>query len=154
VKKIKSFLICVLGTLAVGFLAGALSGDFSAVYENIRLPALAPPGIVFPIVWTVLYILMGISVFLIYDTGKPEAKKGISLYIRQLIVNFLWPIVFFRTGWFFAAFILILLLWLLILSMIMEFYRQKKAAAYLLIPYFLWTTFAAYLNLAVYILNK
>ena len=121
----------------------------------VNKPPLSPPAFLFPIVWTILYILMGISAYLIIksDANLEEKTKALKIYIYQLIVNFLWPIFFFNLKWYFFSFLWILLLWVLIIVMIREFSRISKTAGYLLVPYLLWVTFATYLTFAIWVLN-
>ena len=153
-SKFKKLALTLGVTLAVGGIAGFIVKDAPQLYNYIVRPVLAPPAIVFPIVWTVLYILMGAAACIIRNSDSEKKGCALKNYYRQLTVNFFWPIVFFNTGWFLAALILLLLLWLLIVQAVMDFYKIDKKAAYLMLPYLLWTTFAVYLNLAVYLLNR
>ena len=141
--------------LLVGIVAGLLSRTGMEVFEMVNKPPLSPPAFLFPIVWTILYILMGISAYLIIksDANLEEKTKALKIYIYQLIVNFLWPIFFFNLKWYFFSFLWILLLWVLIIVMIREFSRISKTAGYLLVPYLLWVTFATYLTFAIWVLN-
>lgn len=124
-------------------------------FGQLNKPPLAPPGYLFPIVWTVLYTLMGIASYLILssDASKEEIHNALFVYGLQLGVNFFWSIFFFNLEWYFFSFFWLLLLWSFILYTIVLFYRISKPAAYLLIPYLLWVTFAGYLNLGIAILN-
>ena len=154
-KKLKPYVISVLIALGVGGLSALLtSGNMNNDFVS---PPLSPPAALFPIVWSVLYTLMGISAALVYVKGKEEDKDisgALGIYLLQLAVNFFWSIIFFNMRAFLFAFIWIILLWILIIAMIKRFYEISPLAAYLQIPYFLWVTFAAYLNLAIYILNR
>ncbi len=155
-KKIKPYIISVAIALGVGFLSALLTRGNMDIYDRIRTPPLAPPGILFPIVWTVLYTLMGISSAMIYAKGiaeKISTYEALKTYAKQLAVNFLWSLIFFNMEAFLLAFLWIILLWLLIIKMIKEFYKIDNVAAYLQIPYLLWVTFAAYLNFAIFLLN-
>ncbi len=154
-KKILSYSIGILIPITVGLLSAYLTKDNMDIYKMISSPKLAPPGILFPIVWTILYILMGISSVIIYNsnTVKSEKGKALLLYGAQLAVNFFWSILFFNKKLFLASFLWLILLWILIIAMIIRFYKINKAAAWLQIPYLLWVTFAGYLNLAIYLLN-
>ncbi len=155
-KKIKPYIISVAIALGVGALSALFTRNNMDIYDRIKTPPLAPPGILFPIVWTVLYTLMGISSAIIYTKGKNEnipVYDALKIYGIQLAVNFFWSIFFFNAEAFLFAFIWIILLWVLIIKMIKSFYEIDKLAAYLQIPYLLWVTFAAYLNLAIYLLN-
>ena len=125
------------------------------VFERLNQPPLSPPGWLFPVVWTILYLMMGIASYLVYTSGKePEEVSGaLTVYGVQLVVNFLWPIVFFRFGWYTFAFFWLILLWVLVLYTILLFYRISKPAAWLMVPYLVWLTYAAYLNLGIVLLN-
>ena len=144
---IKSILIPVI----VGAIVGIITSGFMD-YEMLEKPFLAPPGIVFPIVWTILYILMGVSYGILKSNDLVNEEIN-SVYYIQLAVNSLWSIIFFVLKWRLFAFIWIILLAILIISMIRKFYEQNKIAGLLQIPYLLWVIFASYLNLAFYILN-
>lgn len=156
-KKIQwtELLIFIIGTELVGALSSLLSGNFSSFYSELIRPPLAPPGILFPIVWAILYALMGISAYMIYvsDASNGEKKKALTLYAIQLFVNFMWSIVFFRFEQIGAAFAVLVLLIILVVMMIVSFYKIRPLAGYLNIPYLLWIIFAAYLNLGFLILN-
>ena len=124
-------------------------------YGSINKPPLSPPTILFPIAWTILYLLMGIGAALIYT--KKEYKQyrstGLTLHFVQLILNFFWSIIFFNMGKYYFAFVWLVILWLVVFSMLQN-YKNISSTAYLLnIPYIVWLTFAGYLNLAVAILN-
>ena len=153
-KKYKALAISLLISLGTGAVAGLIVKDAAAKYNMMIKPALAPPAIVFPIVWTLLYILMGVAAYLIYMSGKNGKDDALKLYAEQLIFNFIWPIIFFRTGWILFAFIWILALWLLVALCTLNFSRIDKRAAWLFVPYLVWTTFAVYLTLATYLLNR
>ena len=150
-----TFIKSIAIPLLVGVVAGLLSRNGMEVFEMVNKPLLSPPAFLFPIVWTILYILMGISAYLILksDANLEEKTKALKIYIYQLGVNFLWPIFFFNFKWYFFSFLWILLLWVLIIVMIREFSRISKTAGYLLIPYLLWVTFATYLTFAIWMLN-
>ena len=150
--KIKNLIISILIPLFVGGLSSLLTGNGMKSYKILNKPPLSPPGIVFPIVWTILFILMGISSYLIYKERHNE--KALKLYALQLIFNFFWTIIFFGLKLRFLAIIWILILLALIILMIQEFLKLNKTAGYLQIPYLMWTTFATYLTIAIYILNR
>ena len=154
-KKIdlKALLISVAISLGAGGLAALFTGAGSEFYDSIERPALSPPSWVFPFVWTILYILMGVSAYIIYESSCGNKKTALKVYLAQLAVNFVWSIVFFNAKAFLFAFILIMVLWLLIIAMIALFHRCRPIAAYLQVPYFLWVTFAAYLTWSIYYLN-
>ena len=150
----KKLLICLAIPLGVGILAALLSGGMSD-YGNLIQPPLSPPGWLFPVVWTILYILMGIASYLVLTTGKSQEsiRRALILYGIQLAFNFLWPIFFFSLSAYLFAFIWLVALWLLILATTISFYRISDIAGYLMIPYLVWVTFAGYLNLGIYLLN-
>ena len=154
--RTKTYLWSILVTLAVGGLAAFLTRNNMEVYETINKPNLAPPGFLFPIVWGVLYVLMGVSVANVIIKCRENGAyvmPCIGIYAAQLVVNFFWSIIFFNFRAFLFSFVWILLLWVLVILMIKCFYKISKGAAYINIPYFLWVTFAAYLNYMIYTLN-
>ncbi len=151
--KLKSLLINLLITLGGGAIIALLTRESMEVYANLQQPPLAPPGIVFPIVWTILYTLMGISAYMITESGSKLKNKALTVYGIQLFLNFIWPLVFFNGQMFLAAFVILMALWIMVLWMIGIFYKINPVAAFLQIPYAIWLTFAAYLNLGVYLLN-
>lgn len=153
VIKLRPLLVCILIPLIVGGLAGFITRNMEA-YKSLEKPALTPPGAVFPVVWTVLYILMGLSSYLIYISKSPDRKQALRVYALQLALNFLWPIVFFGLQLYLLSFAVILMLWVAIFFMIRLFCNIRRLAAYLNIPYLLWVAFAAYLNLGIYYLNR
>lgn len=154
-KKLRTLLIAVAIPLLVGAVAGLLTRNSMQVFEGLQQPPFAPPGVLFPIVWTILYALMGIASYLIYTSGKDpeEVSSALTVYGVQLVVNFLWPIVFFRFGWYTFAFFWLILLWVLVIYTILLFYRISKPAVWLMVPYLIWLTYAAYLNLGIVLLN-
>ena len=152
-KKIKPYVISIAIALAVGALSGFLSMEGMESFESFNQPPLSPPAILFPIVWTILYILMGISSAIVWEKGKGRNGRALLIYALQLIVNFFWSIIFFNLNAFLFAFIWLLLLLLLIVLMIIEFYKIDKTAAFLQIPYLIWVSFAGYLTIMTYLLN-
>jgi len=154
-KKInwKTLLISVAISLGTGVLAAILSRSGAGFYETIDQPKFLPPSWLFPVVWTALYILMGISAYMIYESTCPSRRRALAVYAAQLAVNFIWTLVFFNARAFLLAFILIIVLWILIVAMIALFHKCRPTAAYLQVPYFLWVTFAAYLTWSIYVLN-
>lgn len=153
--NIKALIVCIAIPLAVGLVASFLSRSGIEANALVIKPPLAPPAWLFPIVWTILYILMGISSYLVVTTShNPEQlEKYIFFYGSQLAINFIWSLIFFNMQWYFIAFILIIILWYLIICTIKAAEAINRLAAYLLIPYLLWVTFAAYLTLGIWILN-
>ena len=150
----KSLLWNLALPLITGGLAALITQSSMEQFATFRQPPLSPPGWLFPIVWTILYTLMGISSYLVSQSDSPLKNTALRIYGIQLGVNFFWPILFFRLNAFLGAFFWLLLLWILVLVMIVLFYKVKPIAGLLQIPYFLWITFAAYLNLAIYFLNR
>lgn len=145
-------------SIAIGLGTGLFSvlltlGNFKA-YSALLQPPLAPPGWLFPIVGGILYILMGVSAYLVYECDTEEKYIGLAVYVLQLIFNFLWLIIFFNIRNLLFAFVWLVFLWVLVLAMTISFYKVNKTAGLLQIPYLLWVTFAGYLNIALYILNK
>ena len=151
----KLLVLCIVIPLAVGALASLLTGGGMEVFESVNQPPLSPPAWIFPVVWTILYTLMGISSYLILTSGaeSEEVKNAISIYAYQLAVNFLWPTFFFNFRWFFFSFLWLLFLITLVAAMIRAFYKISKPAALLNIPYLLWLIFAGYLNFTIWWLN-
>ncbi|MFR6312563.1 TspO/MBR family protein [Anaerofustis stercorihominis] len=152
-NNIKTFIISVLIPLLTGGLAGLLTSKSMVIYKHLNLPPLSPPGFIFPIVWTILYILMGIGAYFIIISNSSTKTEALRTYALQLVLNFLWTIVFFNMRNFLLAFIILIALWALIIKMIITFKNIKPIAGYLQIPYLLWVTFAGYLNFMVFILN-
>ena len=148
-----ALVISILIPLAIGSLSTLVSGNRS-MYFSINKPALSPPAFIFPIVWTILYILMGISSYIIYESESPRKSNALRTYAVQLLFNFFWSIIFFGLSQYFFAFLWLLALIILIAVMIYQFYKISPAAAYLQIPYFIWCLFAAYLNFMIYIMNR
>lgn len=143
-------------TEAVGGLSGLMTRNGTEIYNaTIIQPPLSPPSWVFPVVWGILFALMGFSAARI-SLAPPsrERSRGLNLYIAQLVVNFFWSLIFFNAQAFGFAFFWLLLLWVLVLWMILTFRKVDPLAAKLQIPYLLWLTFAAYLNLGVWYLNR
>ncbi len=148
----KNLVTCIAIPLAVGSLSALLTQNSMEVFASINKPVLAPPGWLFPVVWTFLYILMGIASYLVLTSEKPNGT-ALTLYGIQLVFNFLWSVIFFNMGLYLFAFIWLILLWLLILKTAIKCYQISKPAGYLMIPYLLWVIFAGYLNFSIYLLN-
>lgn len=151
----KKLLISLGIPLAVGGLAALISGGGMQDYGSLDQPPLAPPGWVFPVVWTLLYLLMGYASYRVYTSGAEpqQVRQALILYGAQLFVNFLWPLVFFGLQWRLAAFFVLIVLWVLIFLTMRAFSKIDERAGDLLLPYILWVTFAGYLNLGAYLLN-
>ena len=156
-QKVKIYGVSIAIPLAVGGLAAFLTRNSMDIYEKINQPFLAPPSWVFPVVWTVLYVLMGVSAAMIYDDEKAsvdDKKHALRLYGINLAVNFLWSIIFFNLGAFLAAFLWLMLLIFVIMRMTTAFYKIKPIAAYLQIPYVIWCCFAPYLTASIWLMNS
>ncbi len=151
-SKFKAYAVSILVPVAIGGIIGFLiSGSMN--YNELEKPFLAPPGILFPIVWTTLYVLMGISYGILKVNLKVDSEIS-STYYGQLAINALWPILFFVFKWRLFAFVWIVILDFAVIRMILKFYSKNKTAGLLQIPYALWTIFATYLNLSIYLLNR
>lgn len=151
----KRLLLCLAIPLAVGGLGALLAGGMSD-YGAMVKPPLSPPGWVFPVVWSILYLLMGYASYRVVESGAPkeDIRKALTLYGLQLAANFLWPLLFFGAGWFLLSFFWLIALWVLIFLTLRTFSRIDETAGNLLIPYILWVTFAAYLNFGIYLFNR
>lgn len=149
----KPLMISVGIALGAGALSALITGGGMEIYQTLRLPPLAPPGIVFPIVWTILYVFMGVSAYLVYQTPSENRKSALGVYALQLLVNILWSPIFFGLQAYRPAFFWLALLWVLVLVMITKFHAVDPAAAWLQVPYLLWVTFAGYLNFSIWVLN-
>lgn len=150
-NKFLTFLKAVLVPILLGGLVGFLiSGSMG--YEDMPKPFLAPPAMVFPIVWTILYILMGVSYGILKNKDLLDTKT-IFVYYAQLIVNLIWPVLFFVLDFKFFSFLWIILLIILTISMIKNFYAKNKVSGLIQIPYLIWLFFAAYLNLAIFLMD-
>lgn len=155
-NKTVDALIFILATELVGILASLLSGNISGAYRQLVKPPFAPPGAIFPIVWTILYALMGLSLYWVYTSRAPQYEKS-KAYLAwgvQLFVNFLWPTVFFRLEMRGMALLVLMVLQCLVLWMLLRFQRVKLSAMYLNLPYYVWLLYASYLNAGFYLLNR
>ncbi len=150
----KKLLIQLAIPLATGGLAALLSGGMGS-YNALNKPFLSPPGWVFPIVWTVLYLLMGYSAYRVQVCGGEDSKikQAFLFYALQLFVNFLWPVIFFGLQWRLTAFFVLIVLWVFIYITMRLFTALDETAGDLLLPYLLWVTFAGYLNISTFLLN-
>ena len=153
--KWKQLVICVALPLAVGALAGLLSRGGMESYQSVYKPLLAPPAWVFPVMWTILYVLMGVASWLVRSSNaSPERiRRAMGAYALQLAANFIWPLIFFVLGAWLLAFVWLILLFALALVCALRFGYIDARAGKLMAPYLLWLFFAAYLNLGVYLLN-
>ena len=155
-NQYKSFIFSVLIALIVGGLSALLTMNNMDLFDIIKKPPLTPPAIVFPIVWTILYVLMGISAARIYEERHLESEKvrsALTTYASSLVVNFAWSIIFFNWQAFWIAFLWILLLEALVIITIIKYSKIDKTAAYLQIPYAVWVALATYLCTAIAIIN-
>ena len=152
----KTYALWILLSEGVGALSGWLTREGLRVYPDaLARPALSPPAAVFPVVWVLLFALMGAGAARVaLSPSSPARSRGLRLFLVQLAVNFFWSLLFFNRQAFGLAFLWLLLLWFLILRMILVFRAADPPAALLQIPYLLWVTFAAYLNLGVWLLNR
>jgi len=163
-NKYTKGILVLIGLIVISQLAGILSGmlsssvsssSFKATYSELNQPSFSPPSWVFGPVWAILYTLMGISAYLVYKKGieNPNVKTALIFFFIQLFLNFLWSIIFFGLNNPMFAFAEIVILWGFIMAMIISFKEVSRTAAYLQIPYILWVTFAAILNLFIWIIN-
>lgn len=150
-KKLKTKIVFILISLSVGGLSALLTRNSMNIFDTVTKPPLAPPPIVFPIVWTILYILMGIGAARVYL--KEPASGAIKLFGINLAVNFFWSIIFFNMQAFGFAFVWLILLLAVVVLMTLKFSKFDKLAAYLQIPYIVWLLFAGYLNLYIFLAN-
>ena len=156
-QKIAVYAVSIAIAIGIGGLSALLTMGNMDIYSELRQPPLAPPAILFPIVWTVLYALMGISAAMIYmgrHTEKSERTSALMPYYASLFVNFFWPILFFNFRAFLPAFVWLVLLEFLVVMTMLSYRKFNTGAAYLQIPYALWVAFAGYLNLSIWLLNK
>ena len=149
----KKLLISILITFGAGFLSSLLANNMEG-YGMLARPSFSPPGVVFPIVWSILYLLIGISFYLIWVALGMDKQRAFVMFYIQLFLNFIWSPIFFGIEQRFLALVILALLWGSILLMIYAFYKISKPAAYLLFPYFIWVSFAGVLNYAFWVLNR
>lgn len=153
---LKKLLVALAVPLAVGGLSALLSNVATERFDSLEKPPLAPPSWVFPVVWTVLFVLMGIASYLVAVEKAEEKQKkaALTVYGIQLAFNFAWTLIFFNAGAYLFAFVWLIILWLLIITTVYLFSKIRFAAGLLLIPYVLWVAFAGYLNFSIYLLNR
>lgn len=152
----KKLIVSILIPLAVGGAAALIANGSFKDFEALNKPPLAPPAWAFPAAWTLLYILMGIAAYLVYCSEKYPGRieRALTFYAVQLFMNFCWTLIFFNLKLYLAAFIWLVLLWGAIAGPALLFRFISKPAGWLMLPYLAWVTFAGYLNLGVYILNR
>lgn len=148
----KKLILCLLIPLAVGGLSAFLTKNSMEIFKTLQKPPLSPPAKLFPFVWTILYLMMGLASYIVLTSKKPNTL-GLILYGVQLFFNFFWSILFFNKEMYLFSFIWLVIMWFLILATTIIFYRNTKLAGYLMIPYLLWVAFAGYLNFGIYLLN-
>lgn len=151
--RLKTLLLYVVATLLFGIAGALLGGDTGKVYETLTKPPLSPPGILFPIVWTVLYILMGIAAYILSTENSPQKEFLQKVYWAQLTLNALWPLVFWRFEAFTLAAVIIIVILALVIYLALRSFKINKLISWLLIPYIIWLLFALYLNIAIAVLN-
>lgn len=151
-SNFKIYAKAILIPVIIGGIVGFIISGFID-YNSLEKPPLSPPSILFPIMWSILYFLMGLS-YGILDSNSLVNSKINLIYYLQLFVNALWSIFFFVLKWRFFSFLWILLLLVLVVIMVIKFYNKNKTAGLLQVPYLLWTLFATYLNFGIYLLNK
>ena len=151
-NKVKNYIKSILIPVIVGGIVGLIISKFMD-YNSLQKPFLAPPSILFPIVWTILYVLMGVS-YGILKNNKQIGEEENFIYYLQLVVNALWPIIFFVFKLRLLSSLWIILLCILVVIMITKFYNRNKVSGLLQIPYLIWSLFATYLNISIYLLNR
>ena len=155
IQRVIAFIICVAVPVIIGMVSSLLTGDMEGKYEMMTKTPLSPPGSLFGIVWPILYVMMGISLFFILNSSKmAKDKKGyIIVFIIQLIVNFLWSPIFFAAGGLWLAVPVIFALDILIIILMVQAKKVNTVSVVLLIPYLIWILFATYLNISFALLN-
>lgn len=152
--SLTDLLIFVVSAELVGALSALLSGGFTDLYAQLVRPPLSPPAALFPVVWTVLYALMGISAYMVWRADTMASRRAIGVYVIQLAINFAWSIVFFRFEALLAAAVVAVLLSAAVGLMVYSFFGVDRKAAYLQLPYLGWSIFASYLAIGTYLLNR
>lgn len=145
----KALAVSLAVSLGTALLSVLLTPNIQEDYAQLYRPPFSPPGWVFPVVWTILFVLMGIASYLVYVSGSGQSTSALKLYLLQLLFNLGWSVLFFRWGAYLPAFLWLLILWYLVYSSIRQFGEISSLAGKLMIPYLIWLTFAAYLNLAI-----
>ena len=151
----KTLAIALAIPLGVGGLSALVTRRAMEDFSRLNQPPLSPPTWLFPVVWTILFLLMGLASWLVYTSDAPDGviRRALTVYGIQLGVNFLWSILFFNLGWYLLAFSWLVVLWVLVLKTTVRFYRLSPLAGLLMLPYLAWVTFAGYLNLGIWWLN-
>ena len=151
--KKRTFIISLIIPLLVGAISAFITNNQMETYSNLNTPLLAPPGWLFPIVWTLLYILMGTSSYFIYISHDPKRENALSVYSFQLFMNFCLPLFFFNLHNYFLSLMILIALILTVIYMLIIFKKINPKSFYLNIPYILWLFFALYLNFMIFINN-
>ena len=154
-KNTKYLLLCLAVPLAVGALSSLFTRDGMEQFQQLNKPPLTPQGWLFPVVWTILFLMMGLASYLVWRSNSPRhaVRGALALYGVQLGFNFLWTVLFFHMDRYLFVFFWLVILWVLIAATALRFYRLSKTAGYLMVPYLLWVAFAGYLNFGVYLMN-
>jgi len=153
--NIGALVIALLIPLLVGAISAALSAKGMTTYGTMSKPPLSPPAWLFPVAWTILYIMMGLASYFVYTAEFSWGNKTLALlvYCIQLAMNFMWSIIFFNWNAYLGAFVWLIIMWCMVIFCAVRFFSISRTATYLFIPYILWLTFAAYLNFGTYIIN-
>ena len=151
--KLKPLLASLVISLGMGGLSALLTQNAMEQYGGLRQPPLSPPGWLFPAVWFVLFVLMGVAAYLVWMRDSTGRNGALILYGAQLVFNFFWTLIFFNLQNYALAFFWLLALWLLILLCTLRFFKEVPAAGWLMVPYLVWVAFAGYLNAGVWLLN-
>lgn len=149
-------LIASLGIpLAVGVVSSLLTSDAMKIFHFMNKPPLSPPGWLFPIVWTILYLMMGLASYYVFrsEADRSIKRTGLALYGAQLVFNFFWSLLFFNASLYMVSFIWLMIMWALTIMTMLYFHKADRKAGWMMLPLVVWTTFAAYLNLGIYILS-
>lgn len=157
IKELPKLVVSILIPLFVGYLGAVTTiASIPTWYATIAKPSWAPPNWIFGPVWTILYVLMGIALYLVWSKGlhRKDVQFAIIIFAVQLLLNLSWSVVFFGYHALFASFSLVLILWLAILANLIAFYVISKTAGLLMVPYILWVSIASYLNYSIYLLNR
>ena len=151
----KKLIISLAVPLAVGGLSAWLSGGAMERFDSLQKPALAPPTWLFPVVWTILFLMMGVASYLVYASGASRVRRerALTFYALQLGMNFFWSIIFFSLEMYLTAFIWLVGMWMLILICTVLFWHIDRRAGRLMLPYLAWVAFAGYLNMGIFLLN-
>ena len=155
-KNVKRLILCLAVPLAVGGFSAFLTRDGMEQFRELNKPPLTPPGWLFPVVWTILFLMMGLASYLVWNSGGPRraVRGALTVYGIQLGFNFFWTILFFNMNRYLPAFFWLAALWVLILAAALRFCRLSRTAGCLMVPYLIWVAFAGYLNYGIYLMNR